>query len=177
MGHPVAGELFAQRFLVENRIAIGGMGAIFRAVDQRTGRPVALKLLQSQVSAADVERFAREAQILGELRHPHIVPYVAHGGDEADQPYLAMEWLEGENLAERIRHGIEEHKFEARERIIPVTVSIGVAAFPDARVRSAGDLIVVADETMYEAKRSGRNRVCMRVSTEDDEKTNVVDRH
>lgn len=53
MGHPVAGELFAQRFLVEDRIAIGGMGAIFRAIDQQTGRPVALKLLQSYVSVAD----------------------------------------------------------------------------------------------------------------------------
>jgi serine/threonine protein kinase len=105
MGHPVAGELFAQRFLVEDRIAIGGMGSIFRAIDQQSGRPVALKLLQAQVSAADVERFAREAQILGELPHPHIVPYVAHGVDEAGQPYLVMEWLEGENLAERIHRG------------------------------------------------------------------------
>jgi eukaryotic-like serine/threonine-protein kinase len=105
MGHPVAGELYAQRFLVEDRIVSGGMGTIFRAIDQETGRPVALKLLQSQVSAADVERFAREAQILGELHHPHIVSYVAHGVDEADQPYLAMEWLEGENLAERILRG------------------------------------------------------------------------
>jgi serine/threonine protein kinase len=105
MSHPVAGGLFAQRFLVEDRIATGGMGAIFRAIDQQTGRPVALKLLQSHGSAADARRFAREAQILGELRHPHIVSYVAHGVDEAAQPYLAMEWLEGENLAERIHRG------------------------------------------------------------------------
>src|SRR5215510_8186099 len=105
MNHPVAGELFAQRFLVEDQIAIGGIGAIFRAIDQQTGRPVALKLLQSHGSAEDVQRFAREAQILAELHHPHIVSYVAHGFDEANQPYLAMEWLEGENLAERIRGG------------------------------------------------------------------------
>src|SRR5262249_1176827 len=105
MSHPVAGELFAQRFLVEEQIAAGGMGTIFRAIDQQTGRPVALKLLQSHGSAAGAQRFAREAQILGELHHPHIVPYVAHGVDEANQPYLAMAWLEGENLAERIRRG------------------------------------------------------------------------
>jgi serine/threonine protein kinase/tetratricopeptide (TPR) repeat protein len=105
MSHPVAGELFAQRFLVEARIAAGGMGAIFRAIDQQTARPVALKLLQGHGSAGASQRFAREAQILAELRHPHVVPYVAHGIDEANQPYLAMEWLEGETLARRIRRG------------------------------------------------------------------------
>lgn len=105
MKHPVAGELFAQRFLVEGQIAAGGMGTIFRAIDQQTGELVALKLLQSHGSEGDAERFAREAQFLGELRHPHIVSHVAHGVDEASQPYLAMEWLEGENLGERLRRG------------------------------------------------------------------------
>ena len=105
MSHPVAGELFAQRFLVEDQIAAGGIGAIFRAIDHETGRPVALKLLQSHGSEEDVERFAREAQILAGLHHPHIVSHVAHGVDGANQPYLVMEWLEGENLAERLRRG------------------------------------------------------------------------
>jgi hypothetical protein len=63
MSHPVAGELFAQRFPVEARIAAGDMSAIFRAIDQRTGRPVALKLLQSHGSAEAIHRFARETQI------------------------------------------------------------------------------------------------------------------
>jgi serine/threonine protein kinase len=103
--HPVAGELFAQRFLVEDRIATGGTGAFLRAIDQQTGRPVALKLLQPHGSTGAAQRFAREAQILAELHHPHIVSYVAHGVDEATQPYLAMEWLEGESLAERLRRG------------------------------------------------------------------------
>ena len=105
MSHPIAGGLFAQRFLVEARIATGGMSTIFRAIDQRTGRPVALKLLQSHGSAEAIQRFARETEILAELHHPHIVSYVAHGVDETTQPYLAMGWLEGESLAERIRRG------------------------------------------------------------------------
>src|SRR5262249_9402481 len=96
MSHPVVGELFAQRFLVEARIATGGTSEIFRAIDQRTGRPVALKLLQAYGSAEAIQRFARETQILAELHHPHIVSYVAHGVDETTQPYLVMEWLEGE---------------------------------------------------------------------------------
>jgi serine/threonine protein kinase len=105
MSGPIAGGLFAQRFLVEARIATGDMSAIFRAIDQRTGRQVALKLLQSHGSAEAIQRFARETQILAELHHPHIVSYVAHGVDATTQPYLAMDWLEGENLAERLRRG------------------------------------------------------------------------
>src|SRR5689334_12134735 len=105
MSGPIAGGLFAQRFLVEARIATGGMSAIYRAIDQRTGRPVALKLLQSHGSAEAIQRFARETQILAELHHPHIVSYVAHGVDETAQPYLAMAWLEGDSLADRIRSG------------------------------------------------------------------------
>jgi len=121
MGHPVAGELFAQRFLVEGQIAAGGMGTIFRAIDQQTGRPVALKLLQSHGSEGDAQRFAREAQFLGELRHPHIVAHVAHGVDEANQPYLAMAWLEGENLGDHLRRG----PLGLRET---VAVGLGVSA-------------------------------------------------
>ena len=64
MSHLVAGELFAQRFLVEAEIATGGMGTIFRAIDPQTGLPVALKLLQSHGAAGATQRFAREAQIL-----------------------------------------------------------------------------------------------------------------
>lgn len=79
---PSAGDLFARRFLVEGPVASGGMGVIFRAVDRGSGKPVALKLLQNLGGATEIERFRREAGILDELRHPHIVSYVAHGLDE-----------------------------------------------------------------------------------------------
>jgi serine/threonine protein kinase len=128
MSHPVAGELFAQRFLVEAQIATGGMGTIVRAIDQHTGQPVALKLLRSDGSASTAqrflraaERFGREAQILSELHHPHIVSYVTHGVDEVNQPYLAMEWLDGETLTERIRRG----RLGVRDT---VAVALGVSA-------------------------------------------------
>src|SRR5262249_4574208 len=51
------------------------------------------------------ERFAREAKLLAELQHPGIVTYVAHGETDTGQAYLAMEWLEGEDLAQRLRRG------------------------------------------------------------------------
>jgi len=77
------------------------MGSVFRARDAVTGEPVALKILHAEMHE-HAERFLREAQILAEVRHPGIVRYVAHG--EADCGlYLAMEWLEGEDLAQRLK--------------------------------------------------------------------------
>src|SRR5262245_7079461 len=77
------------------------MGTVYRAKDERTGRPVALKLLHAQ-SAADVDRFAREAEVLSELTHPAFVRFVAHGKTDDGTPFLALEWLEGESLADRL---------------------------------------------------------------------------
>ncbi|HEX5744864.1 MAG TPA: protein kinase [Archangium sp.] len=78
------------------------MGSVYRATDATTGGTVALKLLHGVTSPEVAYRFKREAVLLAELRHPGIVAYVAHGSTEAHQPYLAMEWLEGENLSRRL---------------------------------------------------------------------------
>jgi serine/threonine protein kinase len=79
------------------------MGTVYRAVDRHSGALVALKLLRAR-EATDVERFEREATVLAELRHPGIVRYVAHGASRSGERYLAMEWLEGEDLAARLAH-------------------------------------------------------------------------
>lgn len=91
------------RFIIERRIGAGGMGTVFRARDTRTGAVVAVKLLQPHGDPQDAERFAREAQVLAEIHHPHIVSYVAHGTSEQRQPYLVMEWLDGEDLEQHLR--------------------------------------------------------------------------
>jgi eukaryotic-like serine/threonine-protein kinase len=77
------------------------MGTVYRAVDQLDGAAVALKLLRGH-EAIDIERFEREAAVLAELRHPGIVRYVAHGVSRSGERYLAMEWLDGEDLAARL---------------------------------------------------------------------------
>ncbi len=76
------------------------MGMVFRATDRVSGRPVALKVMTAHVAGA-VARFDREARLLATLDHPGIVGYVAHGA-ESYQPWLAMEWLEGEELGRRL---------------------------------------------------------------------------
>jgi hypothetical protein len=77
------------------------MGSVYRATDSLSGQQVALKLLHVDSSEA-LQRFSREASVLAELRHPGIVSYVAHGLAENGLPFLAMEWLEGEDLAHRL---------------------------------------------------------------------------
>lgn len=95
----------AGRFQLECEVGSGGMGRVYRAIDGETGRTVAVKLLNIQGGSLERERFSREATTLALLRHPHIVSYVAHGLNGSGEPYLAMEWLEGEDLAARLARG------------------------------------------------------------------------
>jgi serine/threonine protein kinase len=95
------GVRVAGRFLLEERIGSGGMGVVYRATDERTGERVALKVLLAGTPEG-AERFSREVAALARLSHPAIVRYVAHGESPS---FVAMEWLEGEDLARRLRSG------------------------------------------------------------------------
>jgi tetratricopeptide (TPR) repeat protein len=90
--------------VIEDEAASGGMATVYRAWDRQAGAPVAIKVLHAQGSE-ESERLAREAGLLAELVHPGIVRYVAHGTTALGAPFLAMEWLEGETLAERFASG------------------------------------------------------------------------
>jgi tetratricopeptide (TPR) repeat protein len=82
------------------------MGEVFRALDQTTGEAVAVKVLLER-TGRDTARFEREARVLAELAHPSIVRYLAHGVTPSGEPYLAMEWLDGEDLWSRLmREGL-----------------------------------------------------------------------
>jgi serine/threonine protein kinase len=78
---------------------------VYSAQDERGDR-VAIKRLPHELVDAKVrERFVREARILEALEHPALVRHVAHGQTKAGQPYLIMEWLDGEDLAARLQRG------------------------------------------------------------------------
>ncbi len=98
------GDRIDQRFLVEEFAGAGGMGSVYRARDERSGTLVALKVL-NHAAPSIVDRFVREAEVLATLDHPAIVRYVAHGVTQGGAFYIAMEWLEGEDLAQRLRRG------------------------------------------------------------------------
>jgi tetratricopeptide (TPR) repeat protein len=100
------GELIAGRFTIDRPAGSGGMGQVYRALDRLSGEAVALKILHGQ-APHEQDRFTREAQILASLRHPGVVRHVAHGAMPDGARFLAMEWLEGETLAQRLaREGL-----------------------------------------------------------------------
>lgn len=91
-------------FEIEQRIGIGGMGTVYRAVYTKTGQRVALKVLSPDLAADEklIARFEREVAILKKLRHPHIVRYFGSGRQGA-QRYYIMELVDGGSLAEVLR--------------------------------------------------------------------------
>jgi TonB family protein len=107
-GTPVATPAplgFIGRYQTLEKIGEGGMGSLFLARDPAIDRLVAIKLLRRGFDTAPLrERFAREARAAGRLRHPNIVTIFDVGEHDGD-PFIAMEFLAGETLAELIRHG------------------------------------------------------------------------
>jgi aminoglycoside phosphotransferase (APT) family kinase protein len=98
-GHNRSG-LIAGRFRLQDVVASGGMGEVYRARDVVSHLQVCVKLVRTDEDR-EGERFAQEAKILSALQHPSIVRYLAHGTVGGDR-YLVMEWLEGEDLARRL---------------------------------------------------------------------------
>jgi tetratricopeptide (TPR) repeat protein len=98
----VIGKTVSGRFELERLAGSGGMGAVYRARDLTDGSTVAVKILTGR-ELREAERFDLEAAILAELTHPAIVRYIAHGVEGGDH-FIAMEWLEGEDLATRLDH-------------------------------------------------------------------------
>ena len=94
--------LLAGRFIIEREVGRGGVGIVYRAMDEVTGAPVALKVIAIHgVDAGEEARFGREGRVLAGLSHPNVVRVVAFGQLDEGQPYVAMEWLDGEDIAQR----------------------------------------------------------------------------
>src|ERR687893_1876829 len=95
-------------------IGAGGMGAVYKAFDNKLQRVVALKVLPPEYVAQEERRrrFFQEARAASALNHPHILT-VYEVGEDRGQPFIAMEYVEGETL----RRKIEARKFEVREAL------------------------------------------------------------
>lgn len=105
MGEPetLEGKVLAGRYRLEHQLGEGGFGTIWRAEQLVLGATVAIKLIDLAIArqAGALDRFLREAQAAATLRSPHVVQVLDYGVD-GDQPFIAMELLEGESLAQRL---------------------------------------------------------------------------
>jgi eukaryotic-like serine/threonine-protein kinase len=96
--------ILAGRYRLEEQIGAGGMGSVWRGQDSVLDRQVAVKLVDPSLGADLRARFREEARAAAGLSHPHIV--TVHDYGEADgTPYIVMELLAGESLADRLRTG------------------------------------------------------------------------
>jgi serine/threonine protein kinase len=100
-----SGTVLGEVYRITRRLAEGGMGAVYEAEHLRTGRRCAVKVLAPELSANTeaLTRFHREVEITAKLAHPHVVQVFDVGQLASGQPYLVMEFLEGEDLAQRLR--------------------------------------------------------------------------
>src|SRR5438105_1521095 len=113
MTDQVAGTILAERYALEDRIGVGGMATVYKAIDLTTGNRVAVKILSRDLLAKNpqeadrnVKRFRREGEILRLLSgNPYVVGFLDQGMSPGGDHYIAMELLEGEQLRFTIGRG------------------------------------------------------------------------
>ncbi len=96
-----AGKVVGGRFEILAEIGQGGGGTIYKARDLRAETFVAVKVMRG-LGKREEARFQREARVLAQIDNPGLVAHIAHGLD-GEVPYLAMQWLDGEDLRVRLR--------------------------------------------------------------------------
>src|SRR5438552_9601570 len=112
----VIGTLLGGRYRLDARVGRGGMSTVYRAFDIVLERPVAIKLMHSEIASDSdhLERFRREARAVAQLSHPHIVTVIdageeisrdGHDGPDGrvGAPYIVLEYVPGETLKDVIR--------------------------------------------------------------------------
>lgn len=106
MSDPREGKVLQGRYRLVSLLAEGGMGVVWRGERVGIGRPVVVKFLHAVLSDKPgiIDRFEREARATARLNHPNCVALVDFGIDE-EAPYLVVEYVEGETLADLLDHG------------------------------------------------------------------------
>ena len=125
---PLVGRLLDGRYQVEAIVARGGMATVYRAVDTRLDRVVALKVMHPDLAADDefVVRFIAEARSAARLSHPAIVA-VFDQGDDDGTVYLAMEYVEGRTLRQLLREQGRLSPEHSLDVIDPVLAALDAA--------------------------------------------------
>ncbi|MBW5421252.1 Stk1 family PASTA domain-containing Ser/Thr kinase [Streptomyces sp. BG9H] len=125
---PLVGQLLDSRYRIEGRIAVGGMATVYRAVDTRLDRVLALKVMHPTLAAdaSFVDRFIREAKSVARLSHPNVVGVFDQGTD-GSYVYLAMEYVAGCTLRDVLRERGALQPRAALDILEPVLAALGAA--------------------------------------------------
>ncbi|CAL9392972.1 PASTA domain-containing protein [Streptomyces sp. enrichment culture] len=125
---PLVGRLLDGRYRVDARVAVGGMATVYRAVDTRLDRDLALKVMHPSLAtdATFVERFIREAKSVARLSHPNVVGVFDQGTD-GPYVYLAMEYVAGCTLRDVLRERGALSPRAALDVLEPVLAALGAA--------------------------------------------------
>ncbi|UUN26415.1 Stk1 family PASTA domain-containing Ser/Thr kinase [Streptomyces sp. FIT100] len=125
---PLVGQLLDGRYRIDARIAVGGMATVYRAVDTRLDRVLALKVMHPALAtdASFVERFIREARSVARLSHPNVVG-VYDQGAQGPYVYLAMEYVAGCTLRDVLRERGALQPRAALDILEPVLAALGAA--------------------------------------------------
>ncbi|MGA5441355.1 Stk1 family PASTA domain-containing Ser/Thr kinase [Streptomyces griseoincarnatus] len=125
---PLVGQVLDGRYRVEARIAVGGMATVYRALDTRLDRILALKVMHPSLAsdAGFVERFIREAKSVARLAHPNVVQVFDQGTD-GGYVYLAMEYIPGCTLRDVLRERGALQARAALDILEPVLAALGAA--------------------------------------------------
>ncbi|WP_405799921.1 PASTA domain-containing protein [Streptomyces sp. NBC_01506] len=125
---PLVGQVLDGRYRVDARIAVGGMATVYRAVDTRLDRVLALKVMHPALATdvTFVERFIREAKSVARLAHPNVVGVFDQGAEGA-YVYLAMEYVEGCTLRDVLRERGALQPRAALDILEPMLAALGAA--------------------------------------------------
>ncbi|WP_353942082.1 Stk1 family PASTA domain-containing Ser/Thr kinase [Streptomyces sp. HUAS MG91] len=125
---PLLGHVLDNRYRIDARIAVGGMATVYRAVDTRLDRVLALKVMHPSLAAdaSFVDRFIREAKSVARLSHPNVVGVFDQGTD-GPYVYLAMEYIAGCTLRDVLRDRGALRPRAALDILEPVLAALGAA--------------------------------------------------
>ncbi|WP_327413531.1 Stk1 family PASTA domain-containing Ser/Thr kinase [Streptomyces sp. NBC_01233] len=125
---PLVGRVLDGRYRIDAHIAAGGMATVYRAVDTRLDRVLALKVMHPSLAAdaAFVDRFIREAKSVARLAHPNVVAVFDQGTD-GPYVYLAMEYVSGCTLRDVLRERGALQPRAALDILEPVLAALGAA--------------------------------------------------
>ena len=124
----LVGRVLNDRYLIGNRIARGGMASVFRAVDRRLDREVAIKVMHHGLGDDQqfTDRFVREAKSAAKLNHRNVVSVFDQGKD-GDVTYLVMEYVPGRTLRDLMREEAPMPPYRALELLEQVLIALSAA--------------------------------------------------